>query len=149
MLYITGIYALNLPCSLNTDGDWHCAALNWKAMKLFDSKRSFFGNYGIEKNKNLYEWVSIEEFKGKKYNIANHIRALLDLIYQEKYSIAQGMRDDFIDNSDYTLEIFNKINEMKNLPYWHRIDKFMGKEYKLQWINYRRNNDGRLANKAW
>lgn len=136
MLYITRIYALNLPCSLDTDGDWHCSALNWEQMTMDESDNSFFGDYGIEKDKKLYDWVSIEKFKGKSYNIANHIRALLDLIYQEKYSIAQGMRDDFIDNGKYTLEIFNKVNEMRVLPYWDTINKFMLREYKLQWVNF-------------
>jgi len=131
MLYITGIHALNLPCSLLTCGDWHCSAIQWKHPTIRDSKHSLFGEYGIGQN------ITIPEHDGT-FAAANHIRALLDLLELGKFSIAQGMNKDFICNDDYTDEIFGKVALMNRLPNWHEIDRFMGKEYYSKWLIYKK-----------
>lgn len=51
MKYITGTFALNLSCKLETCGDWHCSGIQWNKVRIEDSETSFFGDYGIEKNK--------------------------------------------------------------------------------------------------
>ena len=51
MEYISGIHALNLPCELETCGDWHTSALQWKRPLMRESNGSLFGDYGIEKTK--------------------------------------------------------------------------------------------------
>ena len=129
MLYVSGIFALNLPCSLNTDGDWHTSALNWKNVKLLDSDKMFFKDYGIERNK------TIPEHDGA-FCVANHIRALLDLMEQGNFAVAQGMRRDFIDTDEYDDEIFEKVKSMKSLANWEKIDAFMRREYLLKWVNF-------------
>lgn len=131
MIYLTGEHALNMTCSLNTDGDWHTSALAWKNLTLRESEGSFFGDYGIESPKKL-------PVCGKVFPVANHIRALLDLIYERKYPIAQGMRDDFIVTDEYDDEIFDLVMKMKDLPYFDEIDRFMGNEYMMKWINYKK-----------
>ena len=131
MQYITGIHALNLPCSLLSCGDWHSSALQWKRLDIRDSDSSFFGNYGIE------YCSSVPENEGT-YAKANHIRALLDLLEIGNFSIAQGMNQDFICNDDYTNEIFNKVAQMIALPHWYEIDSFMGMEYYSKWLDYKR-----------
>jgi len=50
MEYITGIHALNIPCKLDTSGDWHASALKWEKISTAESKDSLFGDYGIEQN---------------------------------------------------------------------------------------------------
>lgn len=143
MRYISGLQALNLPCDLNTDGDWHQSALRWDKLDLRESNTSFFSDYGIEKNKKIPGWE-------QRYNAANHIRAILDLLAESNFSTAQGMRDDYINNEDYTIEIFDKIWAMRVLPNWKYIDSFIGKEYMRQWLNYKEEklSDGRLAETA-
>ena len=131
MRYITGVHALNLPCSLETCGDWHCSALQWEKPNIRESEHSFFGDYGIEQD------VTIPEH-AETYAAANHIRALLDLLELGKFSVAQGMNRDFICNDRYTEEIFDKVYSMKSLPGWHEIDRFMGREYYGKWLNYKR-----------
>jgi len=131
MLYITGIHALNLPCSLLTCGDWHCSSIQWKKPTMRESEHSLFGDYGIELN------VTIPEHDDK-YAAANHIRALLDLIELGKFSVAQGMNRDFICNDDYNDEIFAKVSLMSTFPNWPEIDHFMGKEYYSKWLKYKR-----------
>ena len=131
MKYITGIHALNLPCSLLTGGDWHCSALKWENISFGDTRNSFFGDYGIEYNKRVPE-------NDGEYAVANHIRVLLDLLEIGNYCTAQGMNRDFIGNDDYNAEIFDKVAEMRVLPHWNEIDEFMGSEYYGKWLKYKR-----------
>lgn len=130
MLYLSGIHALNLPCALLTCGDWHMSGINWNSIVLLDSDKSIFYDYGIEQNKIIPENTGT-------FNVANHIRALLDLLAQGKYSVAQGMNEDFICNDLYTEEIFQKVSLMKNLENWPEIDRFMGHEYYSKWLKYK------------
>ena len=131
MRYITGEHALNLPCSLLTCGDWHCSALRWEKITFRDSKDSVYGEYGIE------QCSAVPEHEGT-YAVANHIRALLDLLEVGNYSVAQGMNRDFIGNDDYTGEVFDKVAMMRGLPHWRKIDSFMGGEYYGKWLDYKR-----------
>jgi len=94
-----------------------------------ESEGSLYGTYGIEKNSN------IPEHSGTFF-VANHIRALLDLIEEGNFATAQGMRDNFICNDKYTQEIFEKVILLKDLPNWQKISAFMGKEYMLEWFNF-------------
>ena len=131
MLYITGQHALNLSCSLDTGGDWHTSALQWENLHLFDSNKMFFKDYGIELDKRVPEHI-------EKYNVANHIRALLDLLEIGNFALAQGMNNDFICNANYDNEIFDKVSQLRFLKHWDKIDAFMGKEYLMKWVNYKK-----------
>lgn len=131
MEYISGVHALNLTCSLNTCGDWHQSAIQWERPTLRKSEDSIFGDYGIETG------VRIPEHGGT-FAAANHIRALLDLLAEGKFSLTQGMRDDFICTDEYNGEIFEKVSMMERLPLWQQIDAFMEKEYRMTWVRYRK-----------
>ena len=67
---------------------------------------------------------------------ANHIRALLDLLYEGNFSVAQGMKEDFICTEEYDEEIFDKVLMLKSFQSWDSINDFMRKEYKDEWGNY-------------
>ncbi|MBQ2611326.1 MAG: hypothetical protein IJT85_09530 [Ruminococcus sp.] len=129
MLYVTDIHALNLPCSLETCGDWHTSSIQWEQPHIRESEGSLFGDYGIEKERVIPEHTG-------KYNVANHIRAILDLLEEGKYSIAQGMNKDYICNNSYDDEVFDKVFLMRKLKNWDRINQFMEKEYMMKWVNY-------------
>lgn len=131
MEYISGIYALNLECELNTPGDWHQVALDWDEPFVLESSKSIYKDYGIEKNKNIV-------FLNKKYNVANHIRALLDLLVLSKFSQARGMRKDYICNDQYNDEIFKKVILLNGTKNWDKIDDFMSKEYYMKWVNFKK-----------
>lgn len=135
MLYITGIHALNLPCHLSTSGDWHQSALQWDNPQIRESNEMFYKDYGIELEHAIPEHT-------EKYNIANTLRALLDLLYEQNFSLAQGAKEDFIGNSDYDEEFFNQVWKMNSLDYWDKIDSFMNKEYRMKWKKYK---DGKMA----
>ena len=130
MKYISEIPALNILCSLETPGDWHAPSVNWESLDLYESEEMFFNNYGIEKNKTIPQNI-------QKYNVANHIRAILDMFQLDNFAYLKGMRNNFIETDKYDDEIFNKVYSMKVLPHWKRIDDFMEKEYMLKWISYK------------
>jgi hypothetical protein len=117
-----------------TCGDWHKSALKWDRStiekRLRDSSKSLFGDYGIEPNKVIPENDGL-------FNVANHIRALLDLLADGNFSIAQGMRDDFICNEDYTDEVFNKAIMLVNASNWIEIDSFLEREYRNRWVEWK------------
>ena len=136
MIYLSGIHALNLPCRLNTCGDWHCSALKWKDLTLLNSDNSIYKEYGIEPDR------TIPEHNGSYY-VANHIRAILDLLEMGAFPLAQGMRDDFICTSEYDDEIFGKVLLLNKLPHWKQIDAFMRKEYYMKWVNYLRDKENK------
>jgi hypothetical protein len=129
MKYITGTYALNLPCELETLGDWHYSAINWNDVPLSDSDNSVYAESDIY----------LQQLQtGEVRFVANHMRAVLDLIEQGYFSAAQGMRDNFIGNERYTPEILNKVFMLQDKKNWPQIDAFMGREYLCDWLNYKR-----------
>lgn len=138
--YITGHHALNLPCELSTCGDWHTSALRWDMPFIRNTADSIFGEYGIEKNKRIPESESV-------YYVANHIRAILDLLEIDRLTVAQGMRDDYICNDNYNGELFNQVIKLTAVPHWNKIDDLMKKEYKSHWLDYKEEIfNGRLEN---
>ena len=129
MIYLTGIHALNLPCTLDTCGDWHQSALRWEDLTLRDSDTMFFKEWGIEPTRILPK-------HSRKYPVANHIRALLDLLEESNFSAAQGMNNDFICNAQYDQEVFHLVYQMRVLQNWDAVNDFMGKEYRMKWLNF-------------
>lgn len=130
MRYITGVQALNLPCRLNTAGDWHASQIRWEPLRFAESDGSFFGDYGIERGKK----VPLHE---GTFAAADHIRAVLDLLLAENFLNAQGMKKDYIGTDEYTEEIFGKVWQMRRLPIWRAVDRFMEKEYRMEWVRFR------------
>lgn len=133
LLYITGLFALNLECSLGTTGDWHVSGMDWSKLTLADSNNSIFGTYGIERNSTRL----VPKHESYPHNIANHIRACLDLIEQENYCAAEGIYRDFLDEDDrYNTDVFAHVLKLiKAYPNrFDEINRFMGREYNTKWI---------------
>ncbi|WP_406710517.1 hypothetical protein QEV69_04560 [Trueperella pyogenes] len=132
MKYVTDIHALNLPSDTDTTGDWHASALQWERLRMAESEESVFGDWGITCNSP----VRIPEHEGVQFNVANHVRALLDMIEHGRLSIAQGMRDAYIGNDAYNDEIFPRVWLLHQSDNWPRIDHFMKKEYGRAWLRF-------------
>jgi len=128
MIYLTGVHALNLPCDLDTCGDWHYSALKWENLTLKDSEHSTLGKYGLE-----YKYVKPIE---KEIYVANHIRAILDFIEDGNLKYIQGFRNDFICNDKYDEVIFSKVINFHKFKNWKEINLFMSKEYGKKWIQF-------------
>lgn len=129
MLYISGIHALNLPCSLPTCGDWHSSGIQWKKLTIRESSESIFGEYGVE------DCSVVPEHPGT-HKVANHVRALLDMISEGQFGYAQGMRKDFICNDSLDSEVFSKVLLLRNSSRWNEINQFMGREYAMRWLRF-------------
>jgi len=130
MNYISGMQALNLPCELDTCGDWHRSGMDWDRPFLLESNDSVFGDYGIEHDK------SIPGNSGL-FSVANHIRACLDLIERSHFALAQGMNQDFFCNDQYDEEVFSKVLLLKTKNNWPLVDDFMTQEYRLRWLSFK------------
>lgn len=109
VLYITGIHALNLPCELETTGDWHTSSLDWKNVPLRESDNSPIKEWGIEGGIVLPD--------KREYNHANHLRAILDIMetgteYELKW--LGGFRDGFICTDRYNELFFTKVYCLKD-----------------------------------
>lgn len=137
MRYITDIHALNLPCSLGTTGDWHASALQWDEPRMLESEDSPWGDWGIE----APSAARVPHHEGQALNIANHVRALADMIASHRFTVAQGASEEFLDGDDYDEDIFSHIIMLKGQPDWEEIDAFMRKEYRLAWADFERSHD--------
>ncbi len=134
MKYISGMPALNLPCSLDTTGDWHHSCYDWTKVPFCESDGSILGDWGIERQ-------FVRE-RGEWCNVANTLRACLDLMEDGLFSLAGGMKEDYIANDIYTKDIFEqaeKLIRMSDEAKGREIDRFLEKEYELQWLDYKRN----------
>ena len=133
MLYISGIHALNIEDSLDTCGDWHTSALQWERIDLLDSDKTIFKDWGIEADKSIPEHDEL-------YNVANTLRAILDLMVKGSTRYLKGFRDDFICTDIYNLEFFEKVWMLRDLPHWEDINSLMKREFMFEWDNFINHN---------
>lgn len=129
MLYITGIKALNIDNSLDTCGDWHTSALDWSTVELKESRNTVFGDWGIEQDKEIPEHKEL-------YNVANDLRAILDMMCEGKIRYLKNFRNDFICTDKYNREFFEKVSILRTNVHWEDIDMLMKNEFMFEWINY-------------
>ena len=107
-VYVSGLHALNIPCSLHTSGDWHRGSLDWDNPYTRDTRDSVFGDWGIE-----------EHEIGK---VANHIRAVLDILEEgKKIPLINTFHYDFISTSEYDDIIREKSLMLQHLPHYPTI----------------------------
>lgn len=129
MQYITGLHALQCPCALNTPGDTHHASLDWTYPALADTETAFFGDYGVETDK------EVARLSGTR-NVANHLRGVLDLLYEGKFKDLARLKREIIANDQLTAELFNKVLELHTQNVWNQVSWFIGCEYGLQWLEF-------------
>ena len=107
MQYITGHHALCCPCALNTPGNPHHLSVDWTYPATADTDTAFFKDYGIEKDR-------IVPIDSTPRNVANHLRAVLDLLAEGKLKELVGLKHEIIANDLYTPELFNKVIELNS-----------------------------------
>jgi hypothetical protein len=128
MKYLSYIPALNLVSPLETDGDWHSSAIDWPSVTFEDSDFSVFGEWGL--------YLGEVPSHGPMM-VADHLRALLDMINNGYFGSAQGMRENIINNEIYSPVIFQMVWSLMGHPNWTQIDAFMGKEYLCDWLDFK------------
>lgn len=128
MRYVTGMHALNLGDRSVTPGDWHFSAMDWSHPMWLDTDTSPFGMYDLGTHE-VPCWGMVP--------VAGHVRACLDLIERGLYGSAQGMRDDFLDDPLTDDPIMSHVMMLRNREDWPDIDRFMGREYLVTWLDYK------------
>ncbi|AMB95797.1 MULTISPECIES: hypothetical protein [Aerococcus] len=129
MKYLSGQFALNIPCQLDTYGDWHILALDWSNPDFKESNNSIFGDYGIEANKKL-------PYHPGTYYVADHLRAILDLLADGHIKYLVGMKNDFIGTDQYNQDFFDQVYLLNNNKHWQEIYRLMFREFGLEWYAY-------------
>lgn len=99
--------------------------LQWDHPTVRESVGSFFGDYGIE------DCAAVPGHPGT-FKAANYIRALLGLISEGRFALAQGMQNDFLCNDDLDQEVFSKVFELCRTEGWLTVNRFMGREYGMR-----------------
>lgn len=136
--YLTGTYALNVPCPDGTPGDWHHSSLDWSntTSLLVPVSSSPFGYLGLYRH---------DFHDAKNVLVANHVRACLDLIANGYFGSAQGMRDCFLDDPKTAPVVFHAVwDGLRDSTRWADIDRFMGREYGCSWLDFKENRNGHL-----
>lgn len=135
MRYITGIVALGTFCERDTRGLWNIRRsdyLDEENMRLRESNESPFKDYGIERNK----IISYHEFT--TYNVADHVRAYVDLLYDGKFDFLKGVFADAINDSRARKDIFMLVyGKLRHLAIFKEINEFMEDEFGSAWISYK------------
>lgn len=129
MQYITGLHALQCPCTLGTPGDTHHTSVDWTYPTLADTSTAFYKDYGVETDK------EVARLSGNR-NVANHIRAALDLLAQGKVNDLSGLKREILANDQLTPELFNKVIELHTENVWNRVSWFIGCEYGIEWLDF-------------
>lgn len=129
MIYVSGTHALNIENSLNTCGDWHTSALRWEDIDFKDTEESLFGDWGIEYNKTIPKHT-------EKYAVANDLRAILDLMVDNRLRYIKNFRNDWICTDEYNEIFFEQVVKLRTLPHWEDINKLMKSEFMYEWDNF-------------
>lgn len=132
MLYVSGVYALNLPCSLKTTGDWHTSSLDWSKVDLRHSESSRLKGWGIESAILLPD-------SSATYRHADHLRAILDLFEmgnEPDFRWLRGFRNDFICTDSYNKIFFTKVLLLRDTSHWSLIHDLMLREFGSLWVDW-------------
>ena len=136
MQYLTGRLAFAIPCKLNSCGIWNISKKDFmdeEKFKLSESEGSFFGDWGIETNKLV---------PGREYccyNVANHLRAYLDLLMLGEFDQLIGLYDEGIADARCRLDLFMILNsKVRRTPMWEVVKPFMSQEFGSLWDSFLR-----------
>lgn len=135
MYYLSGPLAFTVPCELDTPGEWRVSRKMWSDenvnKSIRNSEDSPFKDYGI--NQNVY----IQYRPIGLYNVANHVRAYLDMLYEKRFDEMKDLFMEYIDNGLYRRDIFEQVfYRCKHLAEYKEINKFMSEEFGNAWISF-------------
>lgn len=134
MRYVTGIIALGTECELNTPGLWNIPKetfIDEKMCKNVESDESPFKDWGIEQNK----IIKYREFC--LFNVANHVRAYVDMLYDGKFDELKDVFFEAINDSKSRQDIFMLVyGKLRHLAQFKKINEFMEQEFGNAWLSY-------------
>lgn len=134
MRYITGILAFGVQCERNSTGKWNLTKsefLDEKLMELKESDDYPFKDYGIEENK-LIPYHDI-----CTYNVADHVRAYVDMIYEKRFDELVGLFYECIVDMKCRGDIFMLVyGKLRHLAGFQKVNQFMTEEFGNAWLSY-------------
>ena len=134
MKYVGGIIALETPCERNSVGTWGVPKryyIDENLFKLKDTEDSPFGEYGIEKDK------IIKHREYCLYNVADHVRVYLDMLYECQFDELRGLYHECIKDLRCRSDIFAyTFYKLRNLDVFPKVNKFMCEEFGNAWLSY-------------
>lgn len=135
MKYLTGILAFQIPCELNSRGLWNRSKKDFVNDELFtlaESENSRWKDWGIELNKLI---------PGREYalwNVANHVRAYLDMLVDKRFDELKGLFIEAIFDPKCRQDIFMaSYGKLRHLADWQEYDSFMRSEFGNAWESYK------------
>lgn len=136
MKYLTGILCFQIPCELDSVGSWNLSKRDFLNDELFDVRESDetkLRKYGIEENK----IVPFRSDDGTLYNVANHVRSYLDMLYDKKHEELTGLFYDYIKTLKCRDEIFKRVyHGFKRGDLTNEAYQFMEREFGSNWFSY-------------
>lgn len=134
MQYVTGMTAFGIECKRDSCGKWNLTKddfTNNEKFTLRESDDMPYKDYGIEKDK----IVPYREYC--LYNVADHVRAYLDLLYECKFDLLTGLFDECIKDMKCRKDIFMTVyGKLRNLAIFKEVNEFMISEFGNAWLSY-------------
>ncbi|TXH56089.1 MAG: hypothetical protein E6Q89_05885 [Bacteroidia bacterium] len=120
--YLTGSSALNIPTEDGDFSDWHFTETFFKnkakfkvAGRNFIDTSNLFGDYGVKECSDTLRRYGLT-IEAKVY-VANHIRAVLDMIYKnisEETLPSHIVLDDIFDDEKPQKELLKQLEQIKS-----------------------------------
>lgn len=134
MKYLTGLVAFGVPCELNSIGKWNVTKdefTNPDKFTIAESDDSPFKDYGIEKDK------IVRYHPDELYNVANHVRAYLDLLADRNFNVLKDLFYECIKDTKCRELIFKAAyGKLRYLACFHDVNNFMIDEFGNAWVSY-------------
>lgn len=134
MQYLTGLLAFGVECERDSVGKWNITRKEFLDEELFqlrESDESPFKKYGIEENK----LVPYREYC--TFNVADHVRAYCDLLYDQKFDVLKDLFAECICSLKCRKDIFMLVyGKLRHLAGFHAINEFMMDEFGNAWVSY-------------
>lgn len=135
MIYLTGMISFGIPCLLDSRGTWMYSKAefsNPEYMVSRESNESVFKDFGIEKDKIIPYYGDDSLF-----NVANHVRAYLDILSWGQYDELKGVFYDYIFSMDCRGMIFDSVYKYLRFgKSFQDINRFMSEEFGNAWLSY-------------
>lgn len=135
MRYITGLISFGIPCNEDSCGTWMFTKSDFSNPDYVwerESSDSPFKDAGIEKDK-----IVLAYGDESLYNVAVHSRAYLDILYEKKFKLLDGLFYDYIQSKTCRYIIFCEVyDKLRKLDGFDKINEFMSKEFGNAWLSF-------------
>ena len=135
MKYLTGPICFGIPCGGTSKGTWlytKADFTNPDMLKFAESEDSPFKDFQIETDK-IIPYHEDEEL----FNVATHVRAYLDMLWDCDFEHLKGAYDEYIDSYTCRDVIFHEVvDRINKTEKWDAVKQFMCDEFGSHWKSF-------------